>query len=129
MQLCAIAITQSHSKRPKAARSYGKMTEDKISNIVIGAAIEVHRELGPCLLESAYQECLYNDLIDLGLSVEKERAMPIVYKETKLDHGHRVDLLIENKVVKEIKTVDVFTEVHTAQLLTYYDLANLNLDY
>ncbi len=103
------------------------MTEEGISNIVIGKAIEVHRALGPGLLESAYQECLLYELKNEGLKVEKEKALPITYKEVKLDHGYRIDLLIENKVVIELKTVEFLTDVHTAQILTYMKLGNYNL--
>ena len=103
------------------------MTENKISNLVIGAAIEVHRQLGPGLLESAYQECLRKELQELGLAVEKEKAMPITYKSLKLDHGYRMDLVIENKLVVEIKTVDAFIDVHFAQLLTYLKLGHYKL--
>lgn len=91
---------------------------------VIGLAIEVHRQLGPGLLESAYQECLFYELKNNGLKVEKEKALPIVYKDIKLDHGYRIDLLIENKIVIELKTVESFTDVHFAQVLTYLKLGN-----
>ena len=94
------------------------MTENQISKIIIGCAIEVHKQLGPGLLESAYQECLSFELKQAGLKVRKEVPMPIVYKEVKLDHGYRMDLLVEEKVVVEIKTVEAFTDVHLAQVLT-----------
>lgn len=103
------------------------MTENKISNIVIGAAIDVHRQLGPGLLESAYQECLLYELINAGFEVEKEKAMPVTYKTIKLNHGYRMDLVVENKVVIELKTVDNFTDVHIAQLLTYLRLGQYKL--
>lgn len=103
------------------------MTENEISNIVLGKAIEVHKQLGPGLLESAYQECLYYELINEGLKVQKEKALPIIYKEIKLDHGYRIDLLIENKVVIELKTVEFLTDVHTAQILTYMKLGHYKL--
>ena len=103
------------------------MTENEISSIALGKSIEVHKQLGPGLLESAYQECLYYELINEGLKVEKEKALPIVYKEIKLDHGYRIDLLIENKVVIELKTVEFLTDVHTAQILTYMKLGNYRL--
>ncbi|MDP1813864.1 MAG: GxxExxY protein [Leadbetterella sp.] len=102
-------------------------TENELSNIIIGCAIEVHRQLGPGLLESAYQECLYFELKNQGLNVVKEKPMPIIYKDVKLDHGYRLDLLVNNKVVIEIKTVEAFTEVHTAQVLTYLKLGNYKL--
>lgn len=104
------------------------MTENEISNIIIGCAIEVHKNLGVGLLESAYRECLYYELMNKGLSVEKEKPMPIIYKDVKLDHGYRMDLLVENKVVIEIKTVDALNDVHTAQVLTYLKLGNYKLE-
>lgn len=103
------------------------MTEDEISKIIIGCAIDVHKQLGPGLLESAYKECLAFDLNEKGLYVENEKPMPIVYKEVKLDHGYRIDLLIEKKVVIEAKTVEFFTDVHTTQVLTYLRLGNYKL--
>ena len=90
------------------------MVENQISNIIIGCAIEVHRTLGPGLLESAYRECLRYDLLNSGLLVEREKPMPIVYKEIKLDHGYRMDLVVEEKVVIEIKTVEALNDVHSA---------------
>jgi GxxExxY protein len=103
------------------------MIENEISKKIIGCAIEVHKQLGPGLLESAYQECLYYELKQSGLHVQKEKPMPIVYKEIKLDHGYRIDLLVEEKVVIEIKTVEAFNDVHTAQVLTYLRLGNYKL--
>jgi GxxExxY protein len=103
------------------------MTENELSNIIIGCAIEVHKHLGPGLLESAYQECLFYELTNKGLTVIKEKPMPIIYKDVKLDHGYRMDLLVNNQVVIEIKTVEAFTEVHTAQVLTYLKLGNYKL--
>jgi GxxExxY protein len=103
------------------------MTENEISKIVIGAAIDVHRELGPGLLESAYQECLNYELLDRDLRIEREVKMPIVYKEVELDHGYRMDIVVENKVVIELKTVEFLTDVHKAQLLTYLKLGNYKL--
>ena len=98
--------------------------DSKLTEMIIGAAINVHRVLGPGLLESAYQECLLFELRSIGLSVTKEIALPIIYRDIKLDHGFRIDLLVENKVVIEIKTVEAFTDVHTAQILTYMKLGN-----
>ncbi|MGE0089112.1 MAG: GxxExxY protein [Bacteroidales bacterium] len=103
------------------------MTENELSQLIIGKAIEVHKILGPGLLESAYQECLFFELKSIGLIVEKEKPMPIVYKDIKLDHGYRIDLLVENKVVIEIKSVDSFIDVHEAQILTYLKLGNYKL--
>ena len=98
---------------------YNKITEN-----IIGAAIEVHKTLGTGLLESAYQDCLYYELTEMGYSVKKEVTQPIVYKDIKLDHGYRIDLLVENLIVIELKTVENFTDVHTAQILTYLKLGN-----
>lgn len=103
------------------------MTENEISNKVIGCAIEVHRKLGPGLLESAYQECLFYELTLQGLKVEREKPMLIVYKEIELNQGYRIDLLVEDKVVIEIKTVENFKDVHLAQVLTYLKLGNYKL--
>lgn len=100
---------------------------NNISGEIIDAAIEVHRTPGPGLLESAYQECLCYELESRGMEIIKEQPMPIVYKEVKLDHGYRMDLLMENQVGVEIKTVEAFTDVHTAQLLTYLKLGNYKL--
>ena len=99
---------------------------DKITGNIIGAAIEVHKALGPGLLESAYQECLFYELKALGYSVKKEVSLPIIYKDIRLDHGYRIDLLVENIVV-EIKTVEQFTDVHSAQILTYMKLGDYPL--
>lgn len=101
--------------------------ENELSNKIIGCAIEVHKLLGPGLLESAYQECLLYELKKAGLLVVKEKPMPIIYKDVKLNHGYRIDLLVENKVVIEIKTVEMFTPVHTAQVITYLKLGNYKL--
>lgn len=98
-----------------------------LSYKVIGLAIEVHRQLGPGLLESAYQQCLYYEIRKAGLKVEKEITLPIIYKEIKLDQGYRIDLLIEDKLVVELKTVENFTSVHFAQILTYLKLGNYPL--
>jgi GxxExxY protein len=102
------------------------MEIDKLTEQVIGLAIEVHRHLGPGLLESAYQECLYYELSKAKLKVEREKKLPIEYKEIKLDHGYKIDLLIEDQLVLELKTVETFTDVHKAQILTYMRLGNYN---
>jgi len=101
---------------------YSKITEN-----IIGAAIEVHKTLGPGLLKSAYQKCLHHELLALGYSVKKEIPQPIIYKDIKLDHGYRIDLLVENKIVIELKTVERFTDVHYAQILTYMRLGDYPL--
>lgn len=103
------------------------MTENELSNKIIGCAIEVHRQLGPGLLESAYQACLLYELQQAGLNVRQEIPMPIIYKEIELNHGYRIDLLVEEKVVIELKTVEVLHPVHTAQILTYLRLGDYRL--
>ena len=104
------------------------MELNQITELIIGASIDVHRQLGPGLLESAYRECLYYELTKIvGLSVKREIPMPIIYKEIKLEQGYRMDLLVEDKVVIELKTVDFLTDVHKAQLLTYLKLGNYKI--
>lgn len=103
------------------------MEINNLSYKVIGLAMEVHKQLGPGLLESAYQECLFYEIKNAGIYVEKEKALPIVYKNIKLDHGYRIDLLIEKQLVIELKTVECFTDVHFAQILTYLKLGNYPL--
>lgn len=99
---------------------------DKITENIIGAAIEVHKTFGPGLLESTYQECLFYELKALGYSVQREVSQPIIYKDIKINHGYRIDLLVEN-VVEELKTVEQFTNVYSAQILTYMKLGNYPL--
>lgn len=103
------------------------MIENNISNKIIGLAIEVHKKLGPGLLESAYKECLYYELIKEGFDVKKEKPVPIIYKEVKLDHGYRIDLLVNQSVVIEIKCVDYLSDLHKAQVLTYLKLGKYRL--
>ena len=100
------------------------MEINEITEKVIGLAIEVHRNLGPGLLESAYKECLFYELKNNNIAVEVEKPLPLIYKEIKLEQGYRIDLLIENKLVIELKTVESFTDVHFAQILTYMKLGN-----
>ena len=101
--------------------------DNKLTERVIGCAIKVHSELGPGLLESAYEECLYYELDRSKIHVEKQKPMPLVYYDIKLDCGYRVDLLIENKLIVEIKAVAALTDVHIAQTLTYMKLSGCKL--
>lgn len=103
------------------------MTENEISNIVIGVAMAVHSELGPGLLESAYKACLYYKIEKAGLFVAKEKPMPLVYEDVKLECGYRIDLLVENKLVIAVKSVESLNDVHIAQILTYMKLGNYKL--
>ena len=100
------------------------MTENEISNIIIGTAIDVHEALGPGLPESAYKECLYYKISKSDLAVEKEKAMPLIFEQIKLDIGYRIDLLVENKLVIEIKSVEGLNDIHLAQTLTYLKPGN-----
>ncbi len=103
------------------------MDINKITEIIIGCAIEVHKALGPGLLESAYEECLAYELMKAGLKVERQKPVPVIYKEIKLDCGYRMDLFVENAVVVELKTVEAFNPVHEAQVLTHMKFANLQM--
>jgi GxxExxY protein len=99
------------------------MDVNDITRETMDSAYKVHSALGPGLLETAYQACLAFELRKKGLKVEVEKPLPLVYEEVKLEIGYRIDLLIENKVVVELKTVEAFTDVHTAQVLTYLQLS------
>jgi len=101
--------------------------ENKLSSTMIGAAISLHKCLGPGLLESAYKECLYYELVKAGLYVEKEKPLPLIYQEIKLECGYRLDLLVENKLIIEIKSVEALNDIHLAQLLTYLKISNRKL--
>ena len=103
------------------------MKENTLTKTIIGCAIEVHKQLGPGLLESAYQNCLAYELNKIGLSIQTEKAMPIVYKEIKLNHGYRIDILVQNRIVIEVKTVEAINEIHEAQILTYLKLGDYPL--
>jgi GxxExxY protein len=94
-----------------------------ITDAIIGAAIEVHRHLGPGLLESAYEACMAYELAQRGLKAERQKALPIVYREVKLDCGYRLDFLVEEAVVVELKTVDRLDPVHMAQVISYLKLS------
>jgi GxxExxY protein len=103
------------------------MTENELSNLVIGRAIKVHVALGPGLLESAYEECLFYELCESGLYVEKQKPMPLVYETVKLECGYRIDLMVERQLVLEIKSVEALNDVHLAQVLTYLKLSHCRL--
>ncbi len=103
------------------------MNENELSRIIIGAAIEVHKALGPGLLESSYEACLRRELAQRGLEVKQQVGLPLVYKDVVCDIGYRIDLLVENKVIIEIKSVECLTDVHFAQILTYLKLRQCKL--
>ncbi len=103
------------------------MTENDISYKIIGIALELHKNIGPGLLESAYENALAYDLRKSGLHVIQQAPMPFIYKEVKMDIGYRIDMIVENKVILEIKSVENLAPVHYAQVLTYLKLSNLKL--
>jgi GxxExxY protein len=103
------------------------MNENELATKIIGASIDVHRALGPGLLESAYKECLFYKLIKSKYFAEKEKPIPLVFEEIKLDCGYRLDILVERKLVIEIKSVDNLNDIHFAQVLTYLRLGNFKL--
>ncbi|HUU42604.1 MAG TPA: GxxExxY protein, partial [Planctomycetota bacterium] len=105
----------------------GGTEEDRLSHEIVGAAIEVHRHLGPGLLESTYETCLARELAVRGLHFEKQKPLPVEYKGVKLDAGYRLDLLVENRVVVEIKSVDRLTGLHQAQVLSYLKVGGYRL--
>ena len=100
------------------------METNKITHEIIGAAIDVHSELGPGLLESAYHECFYFELMERGLRVQKEKELPLVYKDVRMDTAFRADLMVEDKVIVELKAVKDIEDIHIAQVLTYLKLTN-----
>lgn len=103
------------------------MTENEISKIIFDCALRVHKALGPGLLESAYEECLCFELRKLSLKVEKQKPLPLIYEEVRLEIGYRLDLLVEDKVVVEVKSVENLTDIHLAQVITYLKLSNCKL--
>ena len=111
----------------RAQKNINNMTENEISKVVFDCALKVHQNLGPGLLESAYEECLYYELCKTGLKIEKQKPLPLVYEEVKLEVGYRIDIMIENKFIIEIKAVDALNDIHLAQVLTYLKLSNCKL--
>ena len=103
------------------------MDENEISKIVFESALKIHKVLGPGLLESAYEECLFYELKKYDLKVEKQKQLPLIYEEVRLGAGYRIDIIIEDKFIVEIISVEALTDVHLAQLLTYLRLSNCKL--
>lgn len=103
------------------------MTENELSFKIIGIALELHRNVGPGLLESSYENALAYDLREAGLEVKQQVAVPFFYKEMKMDVGYRLDMIIENKIIVEVKSVEVVAPVHYSQLLTYLKLSDMKL--
>lgn len=103
------------------------ITEEEISKTVFDCTLKVHKALGPGLLESAYEECLFYELKKTNLKIEKQKPLPLIYEEVKLDAGYRIDIIIEDKFIVEIKSVETLNDVHLAQLLTYLKLSDCKL--
>jgi GxxExxY protein len=103
------------------------MTENLLAKTVFDLGLKVHKALGPGLLESAYEECLYYELLKGGFKVEKQKALPLVYETIRMEVGYRVDMMIEDKLIVEIKSVDGLNDIHLAQVLTYLKLSNCKL--
>lgn len=103
------------------------MHENEISKIIFDLGLKIHKNLGPGLLESAYEECLFYEISKAGLFVEKQKPMPLTYEEVKLDIGYRMDLLVEKSVVIEVKSGEALNDVHLAQVLTYLKLSGCRL--
>jgi GxxExxY protein len=112
-------LTTEHSENTE------EFENNSLTDAIIGAAISVHRELGPSLLESVYEKCLAFELADQGFSVTTQKEIPVSYKNLTFDCGFRADLIFENKVLVELKAIDQLLPVHTAQVLTYLKLSNL----
>lgn len=107
--------------------NYFYMEFDSLSKEIIGCAIEVHRLLGPGLLESAYEECMMYELSKKGMKAERQKTVPIIYKEIKLNCGYRLDVVVEKRIILELKSIDAFAPVHEAQILTYMKLSNIKI--
>lgn len=105
------------------------LLHQELTSSILSCAYQVHSALGPGLLESAYEECLHYELYKVGLEVIKQKPMPLVYEEKKLDLGYRIDLLVESKVILEIKSVDAINPVHMAQLMTYLKLSGCRIGF
>jgi len=103
------------------------MSEDEIARIVVNSGLKVHRALGPGLLESSYEACLIYELKKQGLKVESQKALPVIYNDVTLDVGYRIDIMVEDKFIIELKAVRELTDLHTAQLLTYLKLSQCKL--
>jgi GxxExxY protein len=105
------------------------MTENQIGKIVVDCAFKVHQELGPGLLESTYEACLLFEINAAGLKAESQKTLPVIYKDVRLDVGYRIDILVENKIVIELKSVESLNDVHMAQIITYLKLSDCKLGF
>jgi GxxExxY protein len=116
-------------KGAKAQSSIAMKTIEEIATEIVDSCFQIHKELGPCLLESAYEACLEYELKKRGLSVERQISQPVIYQEIAIDAGYRIDLLVNNLVIIELKAVEQLTPIHTAQLLTYLKLSKKTLGF
>jgi GxxExxY protein len=105
------------------------MNENDLGTLVLDAAFEVHKSLGPGLLESAYEHCLAFELIQKELNIKAQYPLPLVYKDVRLDCGYRLDIIVEDKIVVEVKSVEALNDIHMAQMLTYLKLTGCKLGY
>jgi len=103
------------------------MSENEISFNIIGCAIKIHKALGPGLLESAYEACLYHELLKKGLFTERQKPVPLIFEQVKLECGYRADLAVENKIIVEVKAVEALNEIHLMQTLTHIKLLDYRL--
>ena len=125
--LSTAAADDSPQRSQRAQRSMNNGPTKELTECIIGAAIDVHKALGPGLLESAYEACLAFELADRELQVERQKAIPVTYKGLEIDAGYRIDLLVEQSVVLEIKAVEKLMPIHEAQLISYLKLGNYQL--
>ena len=114
----------AESAEETTRREPQRMQENDVTEIIIGSAIKVHKALGPGLLESAYEECLHYELLKTQLKIERQKPLPLIYEEVMLECGYRSDLVVNNKVVVEVKSIEALNDIHLAQILTYLKLAN-----
>ncbi len=123
-----VSFTTKHTKYiTKSTKKKEDMEREEAFKTILDCSFKVHTALGPGLLESAYEECLYYELRQFGLKVEKQKVLPLVYEDVKLDAGYRIDLMIEDKIIVELKSVESLTDVHMAQLITYLKLSGCKL--
>lgn len=129
MILCALRLCERLFIKAYTAIVVNRMTENEIGKIIVDSAFKVHSTLGPGLLESVYEICLYHELENQGLKVERQAPVPIFYNNIKLDEGFRADLVVEGKVIVELKSVESALPVHKKQVLTYLKLTGKRLGY
>lgn len=134
MNLCVLAALQEKKLTPsreaakrKNKRNCSTMTENEIAKIIVNSCYNIHVELGPGLLESVYEEILTYELQNLGLKVERQKPMPVIWKDIKMNIGFRADLIVEDKVIVELKSVELIAPVHPKKLLTYLRITGLKL--